>query len=366
MRFESFQQFKEMASYWVCESVYLRNGMTLRYALYGAAIPKRGHAIILPDRDEHIEKYSELAEELAQYEWQASVLEWRGQGLSYGNQNLKQPDDLVNNEIGWFMTSVADLNEFWKQVWDDKYQKEPVLIIAHGVGGHIALRWLMHNQQIASQLRGVVLSAPFLGLPPTRMPGWISVCWTVGMDCLSSFGMEGYVLTKNFPQLAEMRQLGSLFENNPFTRDQKRFEIMEKWLSYKKEYMPASMTWGWAISALYSCYSLQFELKTGGKGYFKYFAQYLMLIVKSLMGFHKGSLSEKLRCYSESARLHVPVLLLMAAQDPFGYGKAHRGLAQNFSHCESLVFENSKHDLLQECDSIRDQIWARLERFLHP
>lgn len=131
------------------------DGVRLRVAHWPGP---RGHVLILPGRTEYIEKYGQTVTDLAVAGWGASVIDWRGQGLS---------DRLIGDpkvgHVDSFASYQRDLDAFIAAA--RPFAAQPAAL-CHSMGGCIGLRGLMRGWQP----HAVVFSAPMWGLPlPTHI-----------------------------------------------------------------------------------------------------------------------------------------------------------------------------------------------------
>ena len=64
-------------------------------------------------------------------------------------------------------------------------------------------------------------------------------------------------------------------------------------------------------------------------------------------------------------RIRVPVLMLVAGDDQIVSSKAVEGLAIRLRAGSQIVLRGSRHEIMQERDSIREQFWAAFDAFVH-
>lgn len=129
-------------------------------AVSATGAPARGAMLFLPGRGDHYEKYLETLDQFARQGWQVTAIDWRGQGRSgrlLANSNVGHIDD--------FSTWIGDLRHFW-QNWATE-TSGPHVILAHSMGGHLALRALAEG---AVDPAAVALSAPMLGIHTMGLP----------------------------------------------------------------------------------------------------------------------------------------------------------------------------------------------------
>ena len=122
--------------------------------------PARGSLLFLPGRGDYYEKYLETLDHGARRGWRVTALDWRGQGGS-GRLGI----DTVTGHVEDFALWLADLAAFWRQ-WSEGGDG-PRIVIAHSMGGHLALRAVAEGLIDPDAL---VLAAPMLGLVG-RVPG---------------------------------------------------------------------------------------------------------------------------------------------------------------------------------------------------
>lgn len=60
----------------------------------------------------------------------------------------------------------------------------------------------------------------------------------------------------------------------------------------------------------------------------------------------------------------TPVLLLSAPRDAIVRSDAHRLVAARLPSATLKEYPEAKHELLMECDAIRDRVWADIDAFL--
>ena len=133
------------------------DGKKIRYARFAAtARPKKGTVVILPGRNECIEKYFETIRDLADRGLGSAIFDWRGQGGS---------DRLVRNSqrgyVKSFFDYARDLGQFFEEVVLPDC-RGPYYILAHSAGATVAL---LAAPSMANRVRRMVLIAPFLSLP---------------------------------------------------------------------------------------------------------------------------------------------------------------------------------------------------------
>ena len=110
---------------------------------------------MLSGRREFMEKYLETIEELNQEGFNVYSLDWRGQGLSsriLANRHKGFIDD--------YDVYLDDLNMFVTKIVMPE-SVHPLIIIAHSMGGHIALRFMHDHPDVGDM---AVLTSPMIDI----------------------------------------------------------------------------------------------------------------------------------------------------------------------------------------------------------
>jgi lysophospholipase len=134
-----------------------RDGKKIRYASFAAtARPLKGTVVVLPGRNECIEKYFETIRDLQGRGFGAVCLDWRGQGDS---------DRLIRDRQRGYVKSfdnyAADLEQLFEEIVLPDC-RGPYYLLAHSAGALVAL---LAEPSMANRVSRMVLVAPFLALP---------------------------------------------------------------------------------------------------------------------------------------------------------------------------------------------------------
>ena len=184
------------------------DGMKLRYAVFrsGSQVP-RGTVVLLPGRNEPIEKYFETVRDLNAMGLWVATFDWRGQAgsprLIKGRQGRRRGHARRMRDF------ERDLDIFLEQiVLPDA--KLPFFILAHSMGALIALK---AGPRLANRIERMALVAPFVGATGLGIPNWLL---KVLANLATLFGF-GWV------QFSRDTLLKRPFEGNPLTSDPGRF-----------------------------------------------------------------------------------------------------------------------------------------------
>ena len=173
----------------------------------------RGTVLVFPGRTEPAEKYGPTTAELVAGGFSCLAIDWRGQGLS----DRAAADPMVGH-VGDFAEYQRDVDAVLDLVATLDCPG-PIFILAHSMGGAIALRALI---RLPGQFRAAAFSAPMWGIrmSPAMRPvvrivgtlaGWFGQTHryaptTSGTAYLVTQAFQGNVLTQDPDMYAWMRE----------------------------------------------------------------------------------------------------------------------------------------------------------------
>lgn len=288
------------------------DGAKLRHARFFPAAAPRATVLLLTGRNEFIEKHLETVAELLARGFAVFVLDWRGQGLS------SRP--LPERERGYvtdFRVYVDDLAQLVREVVEPA-RAGPLVILAHSLGAHIALRFLHdHPHAVAA----AVLSAPMLDIVTGAVRPELA-------RRLARLAVRLGAGTRYAPGMTDYDPEHDVFEGNDLTSDAERFEQRRRLLRDNPSLRLGGVTFGWLDAAFRSI-----ELLTR--------PTYLRAI-------------------------DVPILIVEASHDTVVPGTALARAARYLPRCRLATIQRAKHELLSERDAVRAQFWATFDEFLLP
>jgi len=191
--------------------------------------------MLFPGRTEVIEKYGRVVGDLVAAGHPVSVIDWRGQGLS---------DRLHGDPL---LGYVSDFSDFQRDVaaWSEALEvlfppDRPRVVLAHSMGGCIALRALMDGLPA----RAVAFSAPMWGLRAGRfmrlgMAGLARAARLTGRDGVPVPGAG-----------IEFRLWENPFDNNDLTTDADTYAWMQKQVNLHPELRLGAPSLRWLGAAL--------------------------------------------------------------------------------------------------------------------
>jgi lysophospholipase len=140
-----------------------RDGARIRYARWSpppSSAARRGVVVFFSGRTEFIEKNVATYRDLVARGFDVWTFDWRGQGLS--DRMLGDPRDADKGHVDTFDTFVADAEQFIDQVVGLRDASGAKILLAHSMGGQVALRYLLAHPDVFDR---AVLTSPLLRVP---------------------------------------------------------------------------------------------------------------------------------------------------------------------------------------------------------
>ena len=285
------------------------DGAALRFARWTAAAGGRGTVCVFTGRGECIEKYFETVRDLRQRGYAVAVIDWRGQGHS--SRRLRNP---LKGHVQSFSEYQTDVTAFVKQVVLPDCPP-PYFALAHSMGGAVMLHVAHAGAEMFERL---VLCAPMIDLPPPRaslpLRGLIRLLHAAGMG-------ERFIPGGNIDLIKP-----SGFSGNPLTSDPRRYARNASILEADPTLGIASPTVAWLDAAF------------------------------AAMG--------EFRSPEFAARIRQPVLMLAGGDDTIVSTPANAAFARHLPAGSHRVIAGAKHEILQEDDRYRAQLWAAFDAFM--
>jgi lysophospholipase len=285
------------------------DGATLRFARWAALASGRGTVCVFTGRGEYIEKYFETVRDLRKRGYAVAVIDWRGQGHS--SRRLRNP---LKGHVQSFSEYQIDVAAFVKQVVLPDCPP-PYFALAHSMGGAVMLHVAHAGTGVFERL---VLCAPMIDLPPPRaslpLRGLVRLLHAGGMG-------ERFIPGGNIDLIKP-----SGFSGNPLTSDPRRYARNASILEADPALGIASPTVAWLDAAF------------------------------AAMG--------AFRSHEFAERIRQPVLMLAAGADTIVSTPANAAFARHLPAGSHRVIAGAKHEILQEDDRYRAQLWAAFDAFM--
>lgn len=286
------------------------DGVGLRVARWPAALRERqGTVCLFGGRTEFIEKYLETIADLRRRGFAVATMDWRGQG---GSDRLLK--DTRKGHVEDFADYEADLEVFMREVVLPDCPP-PYYALAHSMGGAVLLRAARSKDCWFDRM---VLTAPMLGLAELPVPE--SVLAAIAEAAVFLGLGDLYVPGTRADPQSEADAQSSLLTSDP-----RRLERNRAILALAPELAVGGPTIGWLRAALATMRLL------AGDDF--------------------------------PAAVQVPVLMLAAGNDRIVRNDAIERLAVQLKVGEHIVIAGARHELLQERDIIREQVWAAFDAF---
>jgi lysophospholipase len=275
-----------------------------------SGVNARGSILFLPGRGDHYEKYLETLDYYACAGWNVTAVDWRGQG---GSGRL-----LADPQVGHiddFSTWIADITAFYAK-WK-REGKGPHVVMAHSMGGHLAMRALVEN---AIDPDAVILSAPMLGIRSGGLPLALNHAFAKLMIKIGRGEKPAWKVSEK--PLSSMR-----LRQKMLTHDPARYVDELAWWEIRPEVKLGPPSWQWVERA-----------------------------IASIRYLDEPGLLEKVQ---------TPVLLLATLADQLV--NTDRIIKDNkrLPHGEILIFgKEAAHELLREADDVRNQCLSAMDSFL--
>lgn len=284
------------------------DGKRLRYGLFPAiARPLKGTVVILPGRNECIEKYFETARDLAGRGFGSATFDWRGQG---GSDRLL--GDAARGHVRSFFDYARDLDRFFAEIVLPDC-RGPFYLLAHSTGATVAL---LDAAAMANRVRRMVLIAPLLALHGSRlsMPAIGRLATALAW---SGFGRR-YV-AGGPPRVMP-------FADNVLTSDPARYQRNAALYQAFPHLAVGGPTVSWIKAACEAAALLQSP-------------QYL-------------------------TGLQIPTLIVAAGADRVVSNTAIERFARQLRVASLLTIDGARHEILQEADFYREQFFAAFDAFI--
>ena len=283
----------------------------IRYGIwYGQKEPRQGSILLLNGRREFMEKYTETIGELIERGFDVYSLDWRGQGLSTRM--------LVDRHKGFIEDFDVYLNDLKMFVSNRVMPKAigPLIILAHSMGGHIALRFIHDHPVMADRM---VLTAPMIDILRSSLPSW---CARFISRAANKAGFNGsYVFGSGI-------DTDEKFEGNNLTSDPVRFMATVQTIAENPDLALGGVTYGWLSAAL-----------------------------KSIDILRNPGFAEQIR---------TPILLISAGEDRIVSNTAQKKICSLLPNCKFMEIPGARHEILRETDAVRSVFWHEFDRFTRP
>ncbi len=288
------------AAYWVRTS----DGVRIRVCCWRGG--ERGTVVLFPGRTEYIEKYADVAGELARCGFGVAAVDWRCHGLSdrlSRNRHVCHVSDFdeYQRDVAAFMSLLAEVEA-----------PRPWFLLAHSMGGCIGLRALLNGMDVSA----AVFIAPMWRV---RMGRVMRHATFVAARAATWLG-----LSKRFVAGADHRNHVHYGKSRKIvlTSDVERFESLRAQIELRPELSLGGPSYGWVDAALREC---------------------------------RGLLS--------ASPPSCPALVFIGTKERVVDRKAVRIVCAKWPAAKVEAVENARHEILMETEAVRDRAIARIAVF---
>ena len=327
----------------------------------GTAI--KGHVVLLPGFKEPIEKYFEAMHDLHARGLMVWMMDWRGQG---GSDRYLAATPHKAHHLG-YEEQIASLHQFITQeVLPHKPKDLPLYMVAHSMGGHLALRYLHDHNQAAvdgtpGPITAAMLTAPMLDIATGATPKPLArqmARFAKAANSLEKYipGGRGWYLPKPGieppPPEQPLEDAASLdpqakkkvqktekpvtttldldVKTSSLTSDPARIGVMAVWFDRKPELALGDPTYGWVYHTMLSI--------------------------------------DVLNQPAYLAAIKTPVLMAISGDERVVVKAAAERAATLMPHCTRLDMKDARHEIWMERDDIRATWLKAVDDFItvHP
>lgn len=289
------------------------DGARLRFVRWAATRgPRRGTVCLLGGRGEFVEKYFEVVADLRRRGFAVATMDWRGQGGS--SRPLANPR---KGHVRSFREYESDLALLMKEVVLPDCPP-PFLALGHSMGAHVLLR---NAARPGSWFERMILTAPMIAFADQRV-GYPQPLARAYAETACLLGLSGKYIRGGSDAIAEQGP----FEGNPLTSDRERWHRNKAVLDTDPSLGLGSPTIGW-LRAAYRSMSL-----VAADGY--------------------------------AASVRVPMMIFVAGKDEIVCSRATEDFAIGLKVGTHVLLPSSRHEILQEADSIRLRFWAAFDAYM--
>ena len=293
----------------VAGKVRTPDGVELRFARWDAPAGGKGTVCVFGGRGEFIEKYFETMAELRQRGFAVAALDWRGQGHS-----SRQLPDPRKGHVENFSEYEIDLETFMQQVVLPNCPR-PHFALTHSMGGAVVLRAAHAGRRWFER---AVLVAPMIDFPRA----WIAR----PLRGLARAARQAGLGKVSVPSGNVDRIRTSRFVGNPLTSDSRRYARNAAIVGADPTLGISAPTVAWLDAAFDTVVAFRTE--------------------------------------DYPSQIDQPTLMLAAGADTIVSSAAIARFAARLAFGSHRLIEGARHEILQERDGCRAQLWAAFDAFV--
>jgi lysophospholipase len=283
---------------------------------------EQGALVILPGRDEPMQKYAEVIYDLRNSGYSLYILSHRGQG-----ESGRMTSDSEIGHVDRFSDYIDDLAEFMDHVVLAKPHSR-ILFLAHSMGAAIATGYILKHPGVVD---AAVYSSPMLRIPTRLTIGGK----TVDLPEKAALELARAVTAPDFAPFSNTSiskryapgkagfDPDETFQTNSVTTSEARWEMAQDLAIAHPELRVRGPSWGWV----------------------------------------RETIAATRRMRRDAGAFTVPLLMLRAGNEQVVVPAGQKDFCAKAPSCQAELFSTAKHELLQETDRIRDQVLADTLKF---
>jgi lysophospholipase len=191
----------------------------------------------------------------------------------------------------------------------------PPIVLGHSMGAHLALR-LAHD--LPGLFERLVLVSPMIDIQTRPLPRWLA-------PLLAGVGLGMGLGTRAVPSWGSHNPDRAVFQDNPLTSDRGRFEREAALIAAHPELGLGGVTFAWLAASLRSM--------------------------------------ELLMAPGFAEAIDLPVLCIGAGGDRIVSVGAQQRFCMRLPQGLFVCLEQARHEILQERDALRQDLWRHFDRF---
>ena len=274
------------------------------------------------------EQYFEIANELDARNIKSIIIDLPGQGGS-GRYLPNQP---MKRHSAGFDKLLADIHTVIDEIVlssaidiEDNHKRLPIILLAHSMGGHIALRYLAEYNK--SSRGDTIFSCAALTAPMTGIRAVDSFPKPIGMALVHLLALRPKSYVPGgcdwYNGYRERAGLKGIFSSDP-----ERYQLQRTYFTHPdyKYLATGSPTCKWLLDAALSCKKIR------EKGYLEH--------------------------------IQIPILMAVAGNDMLVSNMARKETTNRLKNCEYLEIKGARHEILMESDMFRKPFVERFFTFI--
>lgn len=280
---------------------------------YGYVMPERpsGVVVCFPGLSEFTEKYYETARDMLSRGLGFFCIDWAYQGRSTRNKEFPQ-----RRHSDGFDVDLQDISYWIDNIVRPKSRELPLILLAHSMGGNLALRYLSENPKSFS---AAVISSPFLGIYNFSLH--LKAFSFLIRPFRKWIGMRYVPGGRDWHETMRKSDGTDIFSSDPV-----RDTIHNAWCKYDPALQVGSPTFEWVLNALGSCARL----------------------------LAKGTIE----------RIEIPTIIALAGNDKIVDNRFIRFAAARLPKGKLLELDGANHEILMERDIWRNALLAAFDKLL--